>query len=411
MRQEHVPGRQMFADFSGKHLYITNPKTGEEAPVELFVAALGGSKKIFVTAVPSQKKADWIEANTRAFEFFGGVTMIITPDNLKSAVDKPKRFGSEAKINRSYLEFAEHYDTLILPTRSVKPQDKALAEIGVRITNIWIIARLRNHVFFNISEINQALAPLLDIINNKRTRALQWRSRQELFEELEAHELRPLPSTRHEYADWYHDIRVPKDYHIVHRHNFYSVPHHLAFETVTYSVSRTTLSVYSRSTTIPVAVHNLGGGIGENFTRPEHMPEKHRLYHSQNVQELLQWATIVGPSVTTMFRAILDNPRIPVIHAIRHMMRSQKLEKQYGRSRFVEACKRANDAAVYSIDSVANILKNEIDLRPPSKQATPAALPVPHKNVRGPSAYQASGNDGKDPDEVIEEAGDKKHGN
>ncbi len=74
----------------------------------------------------------------------------------------------------------------------------ALAEIGVRITNIWVIARLRNHIFHSCAEINQAIAPLNEIINNKKSRRLMGKCRRELFVEIEATHLQPLPSQRHE---------------------------------------------------------------------------------------------------------------------------------------------------------------------------------------------------------------------
>lgn len=388
MRQEHLPGREMYVDFSGKHLYCTDPTTGDRKPVELFVAALGYSQKLFVTAVASQQKADWIEANVRALEYFGGATTMIFPDNLKSAVTKPRSHGSEAVINRSYLDFADHYGTIIVPTRPVKPKDKSLAEIGVRITNIWIIAALRNHTFFSIAEINAAILPLLDRINRKVSRRLHGRSRQDLFEEVEAPKLKPLPARRHEYADWIHEVRVPKDYHIPYRGNSYSAPHHLAFTTVSVSIARTTLKIYSRSSVAPVAVHLLNAGVGQTITNKEHMPEKHRLYHSQNVQDLLEWSSVVGGSVRSLFEALLANPRIPAIHAIRQMSRAQKLEKQYGRSRLVEACSRASAANAHNVDTVANILKNEIDLRPPGQGVVTVAVPVAHANVRGPEAYK-----------------------
>jgi transposase len=154
MRQEHLPGQEMFVDFSGKHLYLTNRETGERTPVEIFVASLGNSQLMFITAVASQKMPDWIEANVRAFEYFGGVSAMTIPDNLKSGVDKPAHRGHEARINRSYIDFAEHYGTVIVPARPLHPQDKALAEIAVRITNMWVIGQLRNHVFYSLGEMN-----------------------------------------------------------------------------------------------------------------------------------------------------------------------------------------------------------------------------------------------------------------
>lgn len=387
MRQEHVPGQEMFVDFSGKHLYLTDPKTGERTPVELFVASLGASQLIYVTVVPSQQKADWIEANTRALEYYGGAPAMIVPDNLKSAVITPGGKGRDPVLNRSYVDFAEHYDVVILPARRVHPKDKALAEIGVRITNIWIIARLRNHVFHDISEIHQQLRPLVERINEKRSRRLKGRSRRELFDEIEAPCLNPLPGRRHEYTEWNQSIRVPKDYHLSYRGDFYSVPAHCVGKTVNFCVSRTTIKIYAADSSAPIAVHALGNGKGQNITNKEHMPEAHRMYHAQNVGDLLEWASDVGPDVHQLFEAIVANKRIPPISAIRQMSKAQKMAQQYGRDRLVSACKRANAVNVQTVDSVQNILKHDIDLRPNADDPSVAARPIPHENIRGAAAF------------------------
>lgn len=67
------------------------------------------------------KAPHWIEAHVHAYEFFGGTTMILIPDNLKVGVIKNTR--TELVLNRSYHEMAEHYDTAIIPARPLKPKD------------------------------------------------------------------------------------------------------------------------------------------------------------------------------------------------------------------------------------------------------------------------------------------------
>lgn len=71
----------------------------------------------------------------------------IVPDNLKSGVTKAHRY--EPDLNPAYQEFAEHYNLAILPARVRKPRDKAKVETGVLIVERWILARLRNRVFFS----------------------------------------------------------------------------------------------------------------------------------------------------------------------------------------------------------------------------------------------------------------------
>ena len=99
--------------------------------MKLFVAVMGASNYIFAQARPSEKIADWIGAHVDLFAFLGGVPKFVVCDNLKAAVTNPDRY--EPGLNRSYLEFADHYGAAILPARPYKPRDKAKVEQSVLI--------------------------------------------------------------------------------------------------------------------------------------------------------------------------------------------------------------------------------------------------------------------------------------
>ena len=107
MRQIHRAGDKTFLDYSGKKPKIVDAQTGEVREVELFVATLGASSYTYATATLTQQLPDWISANEKAFRFFGGVTQLQVPDQLRSAVKDPCRY--EPGINRTYLELAKHY--------------------------------------------------------------------------------------------------------------------------------------------------------------------------------------------------------------------------------------------------------------------------------------------------------------
>lgn len=55
MGQQHRAGEKTFIDFSGKRPHLLDRRTGEEIPVELFVAALGASSYTYAEATPTQK--------------------------------------------------------------------------------------------------------------------------------------------------------------------------------------------------------------------------------------------------------------------------------------------------------------------------------------------------------------------
>ena len=116
MRQHHKAGEKLFVDFAGSTVPIYCPEFGTVLfKAQIFVAALGASGYTFAHAVKSQKKGDWIRCHNKAFEFFGGVTELLVPDNLKSAVTKACRYDPD--INPAYFQMAKHYKTAILPAR------------------------------------------------------------------------------------------------------------------------------------------------------------------------------------------------------------------------------------------------------------------------------------------------------
>jgi len=165
MRQTHKAGEKLFVDYAGQTVPIVSYKTGEIRTVQIFVAVLGASNYTFCEATWSQKLPDWTNSHVRTFEFIGGVPIIVIPDNLKSAVTKACRYGPE--LNPSYQQLAAHYGTALVPARPLKPKDKAKAEVGVKIIERWILARLRHHTFFSLGELNVCIKALLQEVNDK----------------------------------------------------------------------------------------------------------------------------------------------------------------------------------------------------------------------------------------------------
>ena len=121
MRFEYRGGERLFVDYSGDTMPLTDPQTGEIDQAQIFVAAMGASGLLYVEAEPGQDLASWLGGHVRCFEFLGGVPEVVTPDNLRAGVTKACWYDPE--INPSYLELAQHYGTVILPTRIAHPRD------------------------------------------------------------------------------------------------------------------------------------------------------------------------------------------------------------------------------------------------------------------------------------------------
>ena len=70
MRQIHKAGEKLFIDYCGPTMPIVNPSTGEIRETQIFVAVFGASNYTYALASWTQRKADWIDAHVKAFEFF-----------------------------------------------------------------------------------------------------------------------------------------------------------------------------------------------------------------------------------------------------------------------------------------------------------------------------------------------------
>ena len=165
MHLEHRPGETMQVDWSGQTAGILDTDTGERLDAYLFVAVLPYSGYAYTEAFLDMKQESWIEAHVHAYRFFGGVTRILTPDNLKTGVIKNTR--GETILNKTYQEMAEHYGTAIIPARPRSPKDKAFVEGSVGVVSTWILAALRNQQFLSLAELNAAISEKLDAFNRK----------------------------------------------------------------------------------------------------------------------------------------------------------------------------------------------------------------------------------------------------
>jgi len=125
MRQVHKGGEKTFVDYAGMTVPWIDPSTGEIHEAQIFVGALGASQFIFVEATATQQVPDWIQSHVRMWEYFGGVSKVVVPDNLKTGVTKAHRYDPDININ--YQHFSEYYGFAIVPARVREAKDKEFA--------------------------------------------------------------------------------------------------------------------------------------------------------------------------------------------------------------------------------------------------------------------------------------------
>jgi len=355
LRLKRKPGEQLEVDWVGDTMHVTDPETGNPMTAYVFVACLPCSMYGYAEAFPDMKTQNWITAHVHAYDFFGGVTRILVPDNLKTGVIKNTR--TELILNRSYHEMAEHYGTAIIPARPLKPRDKPTAEGTVKVIETWVMAALRNRTFFSFEELNRAL---LEKVNEFNDRPFQKKkgSRRSVFETEEKDFLMPLPASPYESAVW-STATIQPDYLISVGECKYSVPYEFIGKKVDIRTTDKVIEVFYHNNRI--ATHARRSAASDPVYNPDHMPEKHKKYLQYSAEHFLDLAADIGPSTTTVVKHFLYSHSV-IQQGYKNCVSLMRLSEHYSAERLERACSRAlSFTSTPSLKNITLILKNNQD--------------------------------------------------
>lgn len=349
------PGELMEVDWAGQTASITDTDTGEIIPATIFVATLPYSGYSYVEAFLSQNQESWITAHVNAYSFFGGVTRILVPDNLKTGVDKVTR--TETVINKTYQEMAQHYGTAVIPARVKAPKDKASVEGTVGIISTCILAVIRNQQFLSLNELNGVIREKLHDFNHKPFQKKEG-SRASVFAE-ERLFLLPLPQRAFELATW-KIATVQYNYHISIDCQNYSVPYEYIKQKVDVRLTKNVVEVFFEGNRI-CSHPRLYGRANQYSTREEHMPPNHQKYVQWNGERFRSWAAKIGENTTTVIEVFLTTNKVEQ-QGYKACMALLKLVDRYSPERLETACTKVLSYTPRpSFKSISAILKSGQD--------------------------------------------------
>lgn len=307
MRMDHKAGDKLYVDFAGDKLQIIDKQTREIQDVEVFVAVLGASQLTYAEAVMTQQKEDFIGACENALHYYGGVPAAIVPANLKSAVIKSSKY--EPVLNETFADFAQHYNTAILPAKAYRPRDKALVENAVRILYTRVYAKLRGKNFFSLDELNTAIRKELEEHNNVLLTGRNY-SRRQQFDEIEKAVLLPLPELRYELKKTLF-VTVMRNGHVsLHPDkHYYSVPYKFIGRKVKLLYSRRSVEIFYNYERI--ALHKRLKSPYNYTTDKEHLASSHRFVSDWTPERFLTWAEGIDEDVRLYILKILNRKQHP----------------------------------------------------------------------------------------------------
>jgi transposase len=381
MHIHRKPGEIMEVDWAGQTAELVDSDTGEIIPAYVFVTVLPYSGYSYVEAFLSQDQEAWIAAHVNAYNFFGGVTRILVPDNLKTGVVKNTR--TEIVLNKAYQEMAEHYGTAVIPARVRAPKDKATVEGTVGILSTWILAAIRGQRFFTLREMNEVMREKLRVFNHKPFQKKDG-SRASLFAEERLYFL-PLPAKAFELSSW-KIATVQYNYHVSVDCQHYSVPFEYIKRKVDVRLTRNTVEVFFEGSRICSHVR-LYGRQGQYSTAEAHMPPNHQQYTRWNGERFRNWAAKIGPSTAAVTETILTGYKVEQ-QGYRACMALLKLSDQYSAERLEGACAKALFYTPRpSYKSIQTILKSGQDALVKERNEAPSPNPSEFGFTRGADYY------------------------
>lgn len=334
-RVGHKAGRICEVDWSGPKMQLVDPDTGEIIPVYLFVACLPFSRYTYVEPTLDMKEGTWLLCHVHMFEFFGGSTPMIVPDNLKTGIASHPAEG-EVVLNDAYREMAAHYSAAVIPARVRSPKDKPSAEGAVGNIATAIIARLRTQVFTDFDMLRFEVSRKLREYNDAPFQKREDASRSSCFFADEKPLLRPLPATPYEVCRWIYGRKVQMNCHVSYMRNFYSVNWAYVGKTVDLRVTDTTLEIYLGAERL--ATHKLfGEHVRNRYSTNEADLPRDKAYSDWDAERIRRWARRIGPSAEEVVDRIFASVRFEE-QGYNPSLAILRLSHRYGAERLERAC-------------------------------------------------------------------------
>jgi transposase len=327
------------------------------------------------TAVRSRHRFVWpvfketiqtaIEACEEAWAFFGGVFHVVIPDNTKVIVDRADPLG--ARLNETFLEYAQARGFHVDPARSRRATDKARVERAVQT--------VRDDCFGGEQ---------LQAIEDACRRGLHWcheeygmrrhsttrRMPLEHFESEEKLHLLPAPTEPYDIPLW-RDPKVGRDQHAQVDRALYSLPLAYKGKVLRARADRSTVRFYDGGLLVKTHPRVLPG---RRSTDPNDFPQEKTAYAMRDIDFLKRQAERHGQHIGQLAAILLEGP-LPWTR-MRRVYALLSLVRKYGHTRVDEVCATALAFEMHDVRRLQRMLAQGTVLPALSAPASPKVIPL-----------------------------------
>jgi transposase len=344
LRMECGPGEECQVDF-GKGAWVMLANGKRKRPW-LFRIVLSHSRKAYSEAVWKQTTENFIRCLENAFWAFGGVTKTIVLDNLRAAVTKADWFDPE--INPKIEDFARHYGTVFLPTKSYTPRHKGKVESGVGYAQD---NGLKAKEFDGLQAHNEEMGHWEAQVADLRIHGTTKKQVKKQFEEVERPALLPLPPERFPYFMEGHR-KVHTDGHVEVEKAYYSVPPEYYRHEVWVRYDTRMVRVFDHRFQ-PIATH-VRVEPGRFSTQDAHISSKKISRVEKGAEYLLGRASRIGPKTALWAKAVLEERGIQGVRMLNGLL---SLTTRHSTAQMERACELAISHGAYRLKMLRQLLQ------------------------------------------------------
>ena len=354
-RMEVAAGAEGQVDF-GTGAWITSKDTATGKTSRrrswVFRIVLSHSRKAYSEAVFHQSTETFISALENSFRYFGGVPQTLVIDNLKAAVKQADWYDPE--IHPKLQSFAQHYGTVILPTKPYTPEHKGKVEAGVKYVKN---NGLKGHEFASLDAENKHLHEWEDRVADTRLHGTTKQQVRQHFEEIERPALLALPVER---FPFFHEGRrsVNRDGHIEVAKSYYSAPPEFVGRDVWVRWDGRLVRLFNERWE-QVAVH-ARAEPGRFRTDSNHIPKKRVSCIERGANALLKELAIVGNAVKDWSEAMLQARGVEGIRVLQGL---KALASKHDATALNAACETAMSYGALRLRTIRKLLETSSEVK------------------------------------------------
>jgi len=345
------------------------------------------SRHRFVYPVFQETTGTAIEACEAAWEFLGGVFKVAIPDNTKAIVGKADPISPT--ITEAFREYAQSRGFQIDTTRVRRPKDKARVERTVPTVrdDCYGGERIRTLDEARARAVHWCLEEY-GMRRHSRTQRLP----RELFEAEERAALLPAPTAPYDVPIWA-DCKVGLDQFASVARSLYSLPLDLRRHKLRARADGQLVRFYEHGKLVKTHPRK---APGQRSIDPTDFPKASLACAQRDAAFFVAQAKEHGEHVGLFAEALAAGP-LPWTR-LRQIFKLLSLARKYGGGRLDASCKTALDAGMVDVYRLADLVRLDTRLAPPTAKVIPLARYLrPATQYALPLAGSERNNEGDDP--------------